>query len=76
MILKKPAMASGFKSGWLVRQRIGSDGQDSCLWQIARTLVEFWLRRLEQKKQAGGGNFALIVVASKFAAGCKIPKVL
>lgn len=34
-----------------------------CLSQIARTLVEFVSRRLEQKKQAGGGDFALIVVA-------------
>ena len=34
-----------------------------CLSQIAKTLVEFVSRRLEQKKQAGGGDFALIVVA-------------
>ena len=30
--------------------------------RFARTLVELVLRRLEQKKQAGGGDFALIVV--------------
>lgn len=46
-----------------VRQRWSRTS--SCLWQIARTLVEFVSWRLEQKKQAGGGNFALIVVAVK-----------
>lgn len=36
--------------------------------RFARTLVELVLRRLEQKKQAGGGDFALIVVVVNFVA--------
>ena len=31
--------------------------------QVASSLVKFVSRKLEQKKQAGGGDFALIVVA-------------
>lgn len=64
-------MACRWDGGWLVMQRWSRTSR--YLWQIARTLVEFFsLRRLEQKKQAGGGDFALIVVAIKFGAWCKI----
>ena len=45
-----------------VRQRLDCQELVVALSQIARTLVELLLRRLEQKKQAGGGDFTLMVV--------------
>ena len=65
MILKKPAMAphvNGCEAA--VRREFVVT-----FHRFARTLVEFVLRRLEQKKQAGGGDFALIVVVVNFVAG-------
>ena len=59
MTLKKPAMASRVNG---VRQRLDCQELVVALSQIARTLVELLLRRLEQKKQAGGGDFTLMVV--------------
>ena len=67
MTLKKPAIASCVID---VRQR--SLRTSRCLSQVARTLVEFVLRRLEQKKQAGGGDFALIVVAVNLQDGARL----
>ena len=67
MTLKKPAIASCVSD---VRQR--SSRTSRRLSQFARTLVEFMLRRLEQKKQAGGGDFALIVVAVNLHAGARL----
>ena len=59
MTLKKPAIASRVNG---VRQRLDCQELVVALSQIARTLVELLLRRLEQKKQAGGGDFTLMVV--------------
>ena len=59
MTLKKPAMASRVNG---LRQRLRCQELIVAVSQIARTLVELLLRRLEQKKQAEGGDLTLMVV--------------
>ena len=51
-----------------LRQRLGCQELVVALSQIARTLVELLLRRLEQEKQAEGGDFTLMVVVLKLVA--------
>lgn len=54
----------GFSLGWwMACEATIVKNQSLPSAKIARTLVEFVSWRLEQKKQAEGGDFALIVVA-------------